>query len=455
MKTRKRLIFKTLIVMLLTILTAGLICLPNIQSFASGTINVTLSSIEGLDTEGFDGFTFKLYRVGSIDGQYFKLEPDYDDVNVRIPPKEKYEGDSTWEQEWLDSAATLANHIEHPAEGAEPPAPVETFTNVKPGNEMSYSSSENGLFLLIGSSERVGNQIWKPVPMFVRILNSKDNYTIDGSLKVKATPIVFKHSLKKVFDPEDAGGIKPQTIEVGLYFGEGENSQLIDTITLGVNGDSEVWNYYWESEEAGEKYYYIHEDENGETVREEFTPVDRDGTWSVKEIVDIDEMKSDAAKESYKYLRFFSPTYSTESDEDQTFFTITNKLAFKSLELTKEIDGYDIDDQNITFPFLITGKDSTGKVVYTNHVGVAFVRNGELVSEPTKIEYIPKEVVTITVEEEYSANYEQVGEPEITFDSDSNIWKIHVKNKHTGHGPKSGVVNKYKHDQEEPEQQGI
>ena len=98
-----------------------------------GIINVKLADIEGLGSD-FAGFTFELYEVGGYDGSEFILVPDYSDVDVKIPSEEEYDktkkpGDPSWQEAWLISANTLANHIKHPASGEPAKSPVKTFTN--------------------------------------------------------------------------------------------------------------------------------------------------------------------------------------------------------------------------------------------------------------------------------------------------------------------------------------
>lgn len=455
MKKNRRRRARAICAVLAALVLAGIMCIPDMPAYAAGTINVNVAGMDGLDTD-FPGFTFNLYEVGAYNGPDFMLYDKYKDVvNVQIPRyDEAGQEDPKWQEKWLAAAKTLANHIEHPAEGAAPVTPDETFTGIKAGNPIKYQADKNALYLLVGQTAQYNKMNYTPVPIFVRTLNGEETYTIsntDALVKIVAEPVVYNHALAKDWSGEPVGADgkpvesqRPLAVDVGIYYGK----QLIDTITLG--GESGKWTYSWKSEEAGKTYKYI-----GEKKTKTFEPGENDNKWYVKEIVNENEIVSDEAKAAIANLHFYEPEYTENTSASAESFMITNKFAARSLELTKEIDGYDIDDQNITFPFLITGTDSSGKVIYTNHVGVVFVRDGKFVSEPTRIEYIPKEVETITVEEEYSANYSQDGDPQITFDSENNIWKIHVKNKHDGHGPKSGVVNKYRHDQEKPEQQGI
>jgi hypothetical protein len=125
------------------------------------------------------------------------------------------------------------------------------------------------------------------------------------------------------------------------------------------------------------------------------------------------------------------------------------------LKLKKNIDGYVDDGQNVAFSFKIVGKDSNNKEIYTNHIGISFEKN-EGVTKEAVLNNIPVAVETIEVTEEYSGNYVQDGPIKITeitkSDSDGGTayvvgWQAEANNKHNGHGPGGGVVNKYEHGQ--------
>ncbi len=451
MKKRRHRRTKAICAVLAALVLAGLMCIPKMPAYAAGNIKVDVAS-DGLGDD-FEGFTFKLYEVGAYNGPDFQLYKEYEDVNVQIPRyKEDGSEDPDWQAKWLQAANNLAVHIEHPAEGETPMSPVQTFTGIKEGNPISYHSDKNALFLLVGETVTVDKVNYTPVPMFVRTLNGEEAYTMDATTKIKAEPVVFNHSVLKEWsgEPEDKEGqpitsLRPAAIDVGIYYG----SQLIDTITLG--GEGGQWTYSWQSEESGDTYYYI----NGEE-RKSFQPGPKDNAWDVKEIINEDEIKSDEARAAFANLRFYSPDYNKSASTTGESFIITNVFSSKSLELVKEIDMYDIDDQNLTFSFLIKGfNDNDEEPIYTNHVGVALRYEDGPVSEPTVVNYIPKDVTRITVEEEYSGNYTLKEPVTITFDEKANVWKVHATNVHNNHGPKSGVVNKYRLGNDKPEQQGI
>ncbi len=289
--------------------------------YAAGDITVNLANIEGVGDD-FPGFTFDLYKVGGYEGAGYKLDPEYSDVDVSIPSEEEYNktkkaGDPTWQEAWLASANTLANHIKHPAEG-EKANLVKTFSGVMPGDSMTYSSDENALFLLIGNTVRYKNMDYTPVPIFVRTLDGEETYTIDAETKIKFEPVLFEHSLMKIWDDkDDKDGIRPTAIEVGIYYG----SQLIDRVVLG--GESGEWTYTWESEETGETFCYIGT-KDGEEFRKDFTPGDGDSAWGVREFTSADQIKDSEAKEESKNLKYYTPAYAKKSGETFEVFVINN-----------------------------------------------------------------------------------------------------------------------------------
>ena len=313
----------SIISIILSVILAGLLLCNPSHVYAAGDIRIDLADIEALG-EDFPGFTFSLYKVGGYDGGSFVLDPDYSDVDVRIPVKEEYDktrkdGDPTWEEAWLASASALANHIKHPAEG-ESITPVTTFENVMPGDSMQYSSDENALFLLIGSTVTYDNKNYTPLPIYVRTLNSDETYTIDAETKIRIEPVVFEHSLIKAWEDNDnAGGVRPSAIEVGIYYGD----QLIDRVKLG--GDTGSWTYTWSSEETGDTYCYIFEDADGNEIRKDFAP-ESGGSWGVREFTSDDQISDSEAKSEAKNLAYYTPDYKSTSSDTLQAFTITNKV---------------------------------------------------------------------------------------------------------------------------------
>ena len=323
MKTHRCRNATTIYTMIFVLILAAVMCVIPANVYAAGQINVDLASIEGVGDD-FPSFTFELYRVGGYDGPDFVLDPYYSDVNVNIPNKEEYDktkkaGDPTWEEAWLKSASILANHIKHPTAGQKTPPLVQTFTGVNPGDSMSYSSEENALFLLIGKTVTYNNKNYTPVPIFVRTLNGTETYTIDAETKIKVEPVVFEHSLMKVWeDDNDKYDIRPEAIEVGIYYG----SQLIDRVVLG--GEDGEWTFKWKSEETGDTYCYIYEDEDGSIVRKDFTPGENDDAWGVREFTKADQIKDSEARAESDNLKYYKPVYEKKTSDTLELFIINN-----------------------------------------------------------------------------------------------------------------------------------
>ena len=308
MKTRKIIVPKALVTAVLVLLLAGMLFPAQLDVYAAGDITVKIADIDGLGTD-FPGFKFDLYEVGGYAGTDFALDPEYADSGVTLPESDK---DVEPDQEaWLQTAETLANFIKH-SDGSQP---VASFENIKPGEPINYHSDKNALFLLVGETVRYDNKYYTPSPIFVRTFNnSSDVYTIDAVLKMKIEPVVFKHSLMKTWDDNDNRDARPKAIEVGIYYG----NQLIDSVTLGT--DTGKWTYTWTSEESGDTYCYISEDQE----RIEFQPGSGDQGWAVREYTKADEMTSSEAKAEAAKMANYNPQYSKNSSEDMESFVINN-----------------------------------------------------------------------------------------------------------------------------------
>ena len=309
----------------LAALLAVFLCAFSLDAFAAGQINVQITDLEGLGDD-FPGFTFELYEVGGYDGSDFILIPDYADVDVKIPNEEEYnkhrkEGDPTWEEAWLKSAATLANHIKHPAEGEPVKTPVATYEKM-PGEMITFDSDKNALYLLVCNTVRYQNRYYTAAPMFVRTLNGEETYLIDAELKIRIEPVVFEHSLVKIWrDDDNRAGVRPDAIEMGIYYGD----QLIDRVTLGDG----VWTYKWTSEEEGDTYCYISDD----NVRKYFKPGDDDNAWAVREFTRKSQISDSRARaEAYK-LAYYSPEYEKNTSDTMESFIVNNPYSDKGRKL--------------------------------------------------------------------------------------------------------------------------
>ena len=477
MKTRKRLIKKTLLVAVLTLLLAGLACLPQMKSYAGGTVTVNVGNQDSWPS-GTE-FTFELYKVGEyghdVNGKViFNLDDKYADAGVsqKLATASSYDqgttSDKDWSQDWLDTANTLATYINSMSSG-KPEAQTATATFGDDG-KASFNitvNKGNGLYLLVGKSKEIGGKLWTPQPMFVSVLDDDKTITFDNSLGVKmiSRDIVFDHNVVKMWegDGDVSDYVRPDKVAVKIMYG----STLVDTVILDKeSGYSFSWKHkvhYSSGADAATStddevvsIDYIINADGTETVKKNFKPVAGDAGWSVVEIRDEDEIPDADAKKQAPMLRSYNTTYLPQQVTDETeSFTITNEYVSKMLKLKKTIDGYVDDGQNVAFSFKIVGRDSNNKVIYTNHIGISFEKN-EGVTKEAVLNNIPVAVETIEVTEEYSGNYVLDGDITITeitkTDSDGGTayvigWQAEANNKHSGHGPGGGVVNKYEHGQ--------
>lgn len=305
MKTRKTIVPKALVTAVLALLLAGMLFPAQLDVYAAGDITVKIADIDGLGTD-FPGFKFDLYEVGGYAGSDFVLNSEYADSGVTLPKSNESD-----EEAWLQAADKLANYIKHSDGGQS----VASFSNIKPGEPINYHSDKNALFLLVGKTVRYDNKYYTPAPIFARTLDNKsDIYTIDAVLKMKIEPVVFKHSLMKTWDDNDNRDARPKAIEIGIYYG----NQLIDSVVLGT--DTGKWTYTWTSEESGDTYCYISED----NARTEFQPGSGDQGWAVREFTSIQEMTSAEAKAEASKLANYSPEYSKNTSDDMESFVINN-----------------------------------------------------------------------------------------------------------------------------------
>ena len=190
----------------------------------------------------------------------------------------------------------------------------------------------------------------------------------------------------------------------------------------------------------------IREDADGNlTIIYEDLPAYEDGkkiTYTVKE----DEIAHYEAKDGQDEVED-GGTLMNVHISDKTDLKIIKKMDTR-IDLPEE-------GENATIVFKITGKNSKGRVVYKNHVGMTFdAESGTFI--PVTVKNIPVEL-ELTVEEEYSGNYKPEGdnpkkvtlEPVDPDDPDGEkIWVVKFENTPTDDEFGSGIVNKYEYSDE-------
>lgn len=459
---------KTIVALVLALVLAGSFGAigPKQTMAAGGVATVTLTNIDGL-SEG-TAFDFELYKVGHFSGPGLVLENEFKGSNadVSIPTKADYKaedyGGKSWENAWLDSANTLGTFINSMASK---PASIGGVHTLRPGESFSQPVTDNGLYLVMSKTvrDKVNDKVnWTPQPMYISILNGDSEATLTNNevvVKIVRTPVPSKHKVTKRWEipkgREDS--LMPSEINVNILYG----GDVIDTVKL--NNDNN-WTYDWSSDESGEKYKYI--GENDKVV--EFEPDKTNPKWSVVEIFDADTYKAATGKDATeaelaeisKLAGRFTVDYElpdpeiTEQTGIEQFF-IDNKYSKVELELTKKLDGYvdGGDTSNVTTAFRIVAKDADGNEIYNNILGISFAKDDEVdadgyYTKTRKVTDIPVNADEITVTEVYSGQYKgdseksSKREDEIVFDSEKNLWTVTMRNDHDYHQG-SGVVNKY------------
>ena len=197
------------------------------------------------DPEGvqLDDVDFELYKVGDINGDSFKYVNELKDVPVEIPVfnrKSDYSSEEAWRQDWMDSAAALANYL---PDGYEPVAGA-----VTQNGEFRFDGIGNGLYLLLGESKQIwdgGKSVtWTPLPMFVMVLNGdagapNDRITVKPSVETTAQDF----TIVKSWSDEGHEKARPSSVKVEILY----DGKVEDTVTLDAGND---WSYSWHSEKT-------------------------------------------------------------------------------------------------------------------------------------------------------------------------------------------------------------
>ncbi len=455
-------------------LLALLLMLPCITfpSYAEGSISVVYNpKIDGLKAS-----EFKLYKVGGFksEGGESKLTLDeafagegtetVDTLNGIKPKKPEDPGYQEWVQDWLDGAQEVATNLETyiKTHSSTAPAPVwsgDLDPSVATAQRLGSGTYENGLYLLTGEEQRIGNRYWRPVPVLMMVLDGNVNFKLAGvtdageaewynSLKIKCRPVAYKHSVTKSWSG-DTEATRPKTIDVKILYGDTQ----IDTVTLGPKDEGGIgsWTYTWYSTEVtmvdGQEtdrktYASVDPDEEYDPTKgietkgygsfeglnegNHFTYVFESAeshSWMVAED-DSDPNQKNALK---YYTTVVTPANeqisngetdpageAAVSDEKpiEESFLITNTFERRRLRIKKNLINYlNHNDEgeeyaNATVAFDISGYiDGIDKPVYHNQVGMTFTKPGK---QEIVVENIPVRLSRITVKEIYSTNYRQV-----------------------------------------------
>ncbi len=490
MKTKRLTKGKAILAFVLMLILASGFYLLGEKAYADegGTVTVKVGNVVGDNVGSLPAgttFTYKVYKVGdydrSTDGTVvYKLDPDLGEASgvaqfVSQPSSFDPEQDD-WAKTWVAQANTLATYINSLDDKPDVVGNPYTVTLTKEGTEEGAASFDvnlptNGLYLLFGEPVQVGDYLWTPQPVFLSALNgSERNFDYSNSVakKMISRKVVFNHNVAKnwIGDEDISDYVRPSKIAVKIMYG----TTLVDTVILERDkGYTFSWKHKKLEEHATQITYYPEGDTTGRVIPVKST----DAGWSVVELREADAAGTEAEAEA-PLLRYYTTEYEPLSVDDATeSLTIKNTFTCKYLKLRKSIDGFDGNGQNMTFSFKVEGLNSSGTVIYTNHVGVSFTQEDGLTKEVV-LNYIPGAVESIRVSEEYSGNYNPVGDIEIselyeekdspkaadnadaagTDDETATAettekkvvgWEAEANNEHGNHGPKGGIVNRYNH----------
>ncbi len=260
---------------------------------AGGTISIKYDPAVDLK----EPTNFELYKVGTFGHDSEGMTTiDLDsmvaasgvNLNIEVPDteEEKAEG-SEWHKDWLSAASDLANWIKTPAEGKKTPDPIWTGQLSKsPEYQQINGNFENGVYLLIGDEQRVGDQYWAPVPVLIMVLDGDTYFEISNiDLKMQTRGVVHEHTVTKTWQDAGYEDNRPESVTIGIYYGGNQ----VDTVVL---SDANNWTYTWYSTESAEMTYSSKDPDTGVGVTtaklnsgNDYTiPLKGSGVWTVAEL---------------------------------------------------------------------------------------------------------------------------------------------------------------------------
>ncbi len=449
-------------------LLALLLMLPCITfpSYAEGSISVVYNpKIDGLKAS-----EFKLYKVGgfthdsegksklTLDAAFAGKGTTADKLNGIEPKKPEDPGYQEWVQEWLDASQEVASNLETYIATHTSPNPVwsgDLDPSVATAQRLGSGAYENGLYLMTGEEQRVGDRYWRPVPVLMMVLNGNVTFNMAGvtdagaaewynSLKIKSRPVAYKHSVTKSW-VGDTEATRPKSIDVKILYGDTQ----IDTVTLSPGNN---WTYTWYStevtvvdgQETDKKTYASVDPDNPdlskgvvtkgcEDIGFEGLNADNNFTYVFESAESHSWMvaEDDSTSEQKNALKYYT-TEVTPANEQITngetnpagadatsaekpieeAFLITNTFEKRRLRIKKNLINYlNHNDGNETYAnttvvFEVSGYiEGIDKPVYHTKVGMTFTKPGK---QEILVENIPVRLSKITVKEIYSTNYNQV-----------------------------------------------
>lgn len=423
---------------------------------AGGTITVKYDPQAEIQAENFT-----LYKVGGFtwddNGKaILMLDPNYEwgNIEVNYPlPENPTDGDKAkQEKDYVDAASQVYDKVKS---FNEKPSSTNAAWN-KDTKTATFSVAENGLYLLVGDTQMVGNTKWTPVPVLIKVLNGNQEFTLtDTELKLKASPVTYDHEIYKTWSDEGHDKLRPEEIQVDILYGDGDKAFKVDTVTLKAsNNQEDNWHYSWksqikESRNSNDKTL-VYIPSSGE--QQEFA-IEKESVWAVSEVVKDD----DNNVRKYYVVSSTSDTIPTAGTDTELTdrFTITNTFGMDELVINKTMSNYFQAAEGASTPvvFDIKGYIKENEV-YHNQQGISFSGPGQ---DSLTISNLPLGLDKLEVKEIYSPNYtpdkatkvytkEAGNTSDIKYEANGTGGKYTVSFTNTWNGGtdyNTGIVNKY------------
>ena len=402
-------------VLMLAVLLAG-----TPESFAAGTYTVSGTFDKGAELGG--EVTYTIYRVGELSGGVFTLLPGYSTVGARVNytkaefgEEDKADEDAAaWRDAWMASAATLANYVKEEHKAVECTSSDGTF---------SFTGLASGLYLITGTSQAVpdgtGTTYWAPRPMYVAVDDGDETVSLKPESEHTEPPAPDDHdsfTVTKAWEGDEKVKdlIRPESVEVEIYYGGNSQDDLKVTVTL---SDSNNWTYSWNASE------------------DEPDPTE----WRVVEKL----TEEDAANYSVSYSYNAAGTASSAR-----MITITNTYDRYRLVINKKLPDFVMHaggyGQALVFEVTCWSGDAA---VMHKYAGMVYGPSSDI-NQSIKISSVPRGTSRVTVSEVYIGNYKPIGpaSKEAEFkatDDGKGEWTVSFENEYDNITYGSGIINKY------------
>jgi hypothetical protein len=228
----------SLLLMLAMVLTMSVTALP---VYAAGTGTISVKYDPGI--EGLASTSFKLYKAGkydrSADGKSVVVLEDQFAASKVTFPNDASPEDERWQEAWFDTARSLGNWAKN-HESSLTTAWEGTLTAADAFRDLG--EYPNGVYLLVGKEQLVGEEFWTPVPVLIQVLNGRSEFAIDNlEVKMASRPLVHRHTVSKSWQDDGYIDGRPGSVKVAVYCGD----TRMDTVEFNnENGYIYTWYSY-------------------------------------------------------------------------------------------------------------------------------------------------------------------------------------------------------------------